>query len=432
MYDWILSIGLLDPVLLWPFYLLSAALVVYLLARRPTLRRVLLTLVGMLAGAALALVFVIIANATSMFGRTLEWQTTVWGVCGLAAVGLAVVNLWGGRWWRTVIAAISIVVFLLTLTLGVNAFYGLNRNVAAFFGITVSNPIPLPTGTPTATNDPDVPLYQSWEPPADMPATGRQSTTAIPGTKSGFAAREAGVYLPPAALTANPPALPLVILMMGQPGTTDPSYIANVLDPLAAANKGLAPVVLVVDQLGDPQVDPACANSTRFGNVETYITEDVVDYANTLPFVDRDHSSWIIAGYSNGGACAFKYAAEHPDIWPNLLSISGELYAGSEHPQQTTNDVFGGDSAAFEASKPTSILASGTVAYPSSWALFTAGENDPDYVAQAQQGAAAAKAAGWDAEAYVVPGAGHVVDALEGGLAEGFKRLYPRLGLAPS
>lgn len=39
-------------------------------------------------------------------------------------------------------------------------------------------------------------------------------------------------------------------------------------------------------------------------------------------------------------------------------------------------------------------------------------------------------AAGRQADSYVVPGAGHVVDALEGGLAEGFARLYPRLGLS--
>lgn len=39
-------------------------------------------------------------------------------------------------------------------------------------------------------------------------------------------------------------------------------------------------------------------------------------------------------------------------------------------------------------------------------------------------------AAGRQADSHVVPGAGHAVDALEGGLAEGFARLYPRLGLS--
>lgn len=39
-------------------------------------------------------------------------------------------------------------------------------------------------------------------------------------------------------------------------------------------------------------------------------------------------------------------------------------------------------------------------------------------------------AAGRQADSHVAPGAGHVVDALEGGLAEGFARLYARLGLS--
>ncbi|WP_292683911.1 alpha/beta hydrolase-fold protein [Microbacterium sp. SCN 69-37] len=192
---------------------------------------------------------------------------------------------------------------------------------------------------------------------------------------------------------------------------------------------GDTPYVLVVDQLGDPNKDPACADSTVYGNVETYVTHDVVAFARTLP-VQQDPSQWTIVGYSNGGGCAFKYAAEHPDIWGNLLSVSGEIVPGSEHPDGTIADAFGGSPAAYEAAKPTSILTSHTGGYPNEWALFTAGQNDPAYVDQARQGAAAAAKARWNVDSYVVPGAGHVVDALEGGLAEGLARLYPRLGLS--
>jgi hypothetical protein len=45
----------------------------------------------------------------------------------------------------------------------------------------------------------------------------------------------------------------LVIMMMGQPGDPDPQYIAKILDAQAQKNNGLAPYVLVVDQLGDPR-----------------------------------------------------------------------------------------------------------------------------------------------------------------------------------
>ncbi|QCQ15997.1 alpha/beta hydrolase [Microbacterium sp. RG1] len=426
----LLEIRIVSPVLIGVFCAVSLVALGYLLWRPGRGRWLLHAAVAFGLGAVLALVVSVLADATGMFGITLPWQVKTWASAGLGATAVAVANLWDSRWRRRVIALISAVVFLLTTTLGINAHFGLNATLANFLHIQIDKPIVIPTASPGAW-DPDVPLSQSWQPPSDMPASGKQGTVSIPATKSGFAARQAGLYIPPAGLTANPPLLPLVILMMGQPGDPDPQYIAATLDAAAAKNKGLAPYVLVVDQLGDPTRDPACADSPMYGNVETYVTQDVVDFARTLPVIPRAQD-WIIAGYSNGGGCAFTYAAKHPDIWGNLLSISGEIVPGSEHPDETIADVYGGSEAAYKASQPMSILASGAVAYPNEWALFTAGENDPGYVAQAQTGAAAAAAAGWDAQSYIVPGAGHVVDALEGGLAEGFARLYPRLGLAPS
>lgn len=426
----LLEIRIVSPVLIGVFCAASLVALGYLLWRPGRRRWLLHAAVAFGLGAVLALVVSVFADATGMFGITLPWQVKAWASAGLGATAVAVANLWGSRWRRRVIALIAAVLFLLTTTLGINAHFGLNATLANFLHIQIDKPIVIPTASP-GTWDPDVPLSQSWQPPSDMPASGKQGTVSIPATKSGFAARQAGLYIPPAGLTANPPLLPLVILMMGQPGDPDPQYIAATLDAAAAKNKGLAPYVLVVDQLGDPTRDPACADSPMYGNVETYVTQDVVDFARTLPVIPRAQD-WIIAGYSNGGGCAFTYAAKHPDIWGNLLSISGEIVPGSEHPDETIADVYGGSAAAYKAAQPMSILASGTVAYPNEWALFTAGENDPEYVAQAQTGATAAAAAGWDAQSYIVPGAGHVVDALEGGLAEGFARLYPRLGLAPS
>ncbi|MEV7694406.1 alpha/beta hydrolase-fold protein [Microbacterium sp. NPDC089189] len=428
---WLLSIDIVDPVLIGVCCALSALVLAYLTVRTGARRWVRRVVMGAVAGAAAAAIFTVFANVTGMFGMPLPWQAVAWGVGGLAAVGVAVVNLFGTRWWRRLIAAFGAVLFLVTTTLGINAYFGLNTTLASFLHISLETPIAVPTPTPGQTDDPGVPLYTRWQAPAGMPTTGKTGTVTIPATASGFAARPASLYTPPAALTDQAPLLPLVILMMGQPGDPDPQYIARTLDAYAAQHEGLAPYALVVDQLGDPTRDPACGDSAMYGAVETYVTKDVVAFARTLPVIQRP-SEWIIAGYSNGGGCAFKYAAEHPEIWGNLLSVSGELFPGSEHPDETTTDVFGGSASAFEAAKPVSILQSGAVAYPDSWALFTAGENDPDYVSQARAGAAATAAAGWRSDVFVVPGAGHVVDALEGGLHEGFARLYPRLGLAPS
>jgi len=422
----LLELRIDEPWLIGALCVASIALTLYLLVRRQPSRWPLWAALAMAAGAGSAVAFAIFARKADLFGMALPWQAIAWGMAGLAAVGVAVANFWRASWRRRMLAAASIPVVLLTTTLGINAYYGLNPTVASFLHIQINRPV-----TVTGVTGPDAggPLYQTWQPPADMPSTGEQGTIEIPATTSGFAARTAGIYEPPAARTAHPPRLPLVIMMLGQPGDPDPQYIAKILDAQAQKNKGLAPYVLVVDQLGDPTKDPACADSTAYGNVETYVTRDVVDFARTLP-VQQAPGEWTIVGYSNGGGCAFKYAAEHPDIWGNVLSVSGEIVPGSEHPDETIADVFGGSAAAYTAAAPTSILSAHVAAYPDEWALFTAGQNDPAYIDQARRAAAAAAKAGWNVDSFVVPGAGHVVDALEGGLAEGFARLYPRLGLS--
>lgn len=426
----ILQFRVVEPWFVGTLCLLSVVAVVFLALRRRPEPWPLWASVSVAAGALAAVLFALVATWTGVFGMSLPWQAVAWGAGGLAAIGLGIANFWRARWGRRVVAAVSIVLFLLTTTFGINAYYGLNTTLASVLGIQIHRPITIPTGAHSGEPESHAPLYQRWQAPPDMPAKGEQGTIEIPATQSGFSARLAGFYKPPAALTAHPPRLPLVIMMMGQPGDPDPQYIAKILDAQAEKNNGLAPYVLVVDQLGDATRDPACGDSTMYGNVETYVTKDVVDFARTLPVQQRPRQ-WIIAGYSNGGGCAFKYAAEHPEIWGNLLSVSGEIAPGSEHPDETIAHVFDGSAASYDAAKPARILASaGAGAYPDQWALFTAGEHDPDYIDQARQGAAAATAAGWQADSYVVPGAGHVVDALEGGMAEGFARLYPRLGLS--
>jgi enterochelin esterase-like enzyme len=438
MGDAILRLNIIDGPLIWIVFALSAAAFVYLLVRPPRVRWVLTALIGLLAGALIAFATIWIVEALNLFGVPLTVQTDAWVVVTFAAIGLAVVNLWRSRWWRKVIAIVGILLFAASGTLGVNAYFGLNPTVASLFGITVENPIdignkPKPTPTDGSTPDPAtpaVPLYQSWQPPADMPTTGKTGTQVIPATASGFSSRPAGIYLPPAAQVPDAPELPLVILMMGQPGNPDPQYIATVLDEYAAKNKGLAPIVIVADQLGDPDLDPVCSDTAALGNAETFITEDVVGWARANLRILPDPAHWVIAGYSNGGGCAFKYGAKYPELWGNVLDISGEEYPGSEEPDQVIAKLFGGDAAAFEAQKPEAILTSGAHLYPDTTAIFTVGGNDPTFIPEAQGAADAAKAAGWNTTYYVIPGAGHVVDALEGGFEKGFEVLYPRLGLS--
>ena len=425
------GIPIIDGPVPWIAYGIAAMLFLVLLIRRPTRRWVLTALIALVVGGALGYGVFWLVRVTDMFGGDIPDAVGWWAAGTLAAIALAVANLWSSPWWRKLLAILGIVVFAAAGTIGINAVFGLNPTLGSLFGIVDENPIVVPTGSPSATAA-DGPLYETFTPPPDMPAQGQQGTQVIPATASGFDARPAGIYLPPAALVANAPALPLVIMMMGHPGNPDPTAISAVLGDFAAKNKGLAPIVIVADQLGPNGDDPACADSAAYGSAETYITTDVVEWARQNLNIIQDPASWVIAGYSNGGGCAAKYLATYPDKWKNLIDVSGEPFPGSEDPDQVTATIYGGDAAAFEASKPVNIMkAAAPGAYQGITAVFTAGSEDPTYIAAAQELTAEALDVGMSVTYYEVPGAGHVGDALSGGLQEGFTVLYPVLGLAP-
>jgi S-formylglutathione hydrolase FrmB len=323
---------------------------------------------------------------------------------------------------------VGALVFAVTATLGINAFYGLHPTLASFLGISLAPKVDLDPVQPNAPVRHQVPLWESWKPPAELPAEGTTAQVVIPPQSSGFASRPAGLYLPPAAQVPNPPALPLVVLMMGQPGNPDPQYVAAVLNDYASHHDGLAPIVIVADQLGDPYVDNLCLDSPLHGRPETFINRDVVDWArNHLNIID-DRKYWTIAGYSHGGQCAISFAAKHPSVWGNVLDISGEEYPGAEEPETNLREMFGGSQSAYDAVKPINILKQRT--YPDTDAIFTASTDDPVYLEASRRLGAAARAAGMTVTNYEVPNGGHVIGALNGGLNKGFEVLYPRLGLS--
>ncbi|MFE1663741.1 alpha/beta hydrolase-fold protein [Microbacterium sp. P02] len=409
-------------------YAVGIVLVAVLLFRRVTPRWLLTAVLGIGLGALVGFGIFFLANVSGAFGDALPPEVGVWATIAFAGIGLAVVSLWSSPVWRKIVAAFAILWFAIVGMIGVNAFYGLNPTLGSIFGVSSDNPIAIPTPNPSTTAS--GPLYASWTPPSGMPQKGSQGTQVIPGTVSGFNARPAGLYLPPAAQVQGAPALPLVILMMGYPGNPDPSYIGAVLDDFAAKNKGLAPIVIVADQIGTVG-DPACADSSAFGNAETYIKTDVVNWAKKNLNIIEDPKYWVIAGYSNGGGCAIKYGAQQPDVFKNILDISGEEFPGSEDVASVTAQIYGGDSAKFEASKPINIMAAAPAGtYAGVTAVFTVGGNDPGFQPAQQAVSAAASKAGMTVTSYTVPGAGHVVDGLNGGLQEGFTVLYPVLGLS--
>jgi enterochelin esterase-like enzyme len=432
MNEALLKFVIIDSPFVGAVYAFGVVAVLYLAARKPTRRWVITGATAIAAGLAGAFLTLWIVNSTGVLGVGLSVTTSVWVYAVFSAICLAIANLWRSRVIRKIIAALSIALFLLVGAVGINSDFGLDRTIGDFVGISTQKTVVLPRVQPVPSQPPkllaDGALWANWKAPADMPSAGTTSQVVIPNTASGFPSRPAGLYLPPAALVKNPPALPLVIMLMGQPGNPDPSFQAAALNAFAARHNGLAPIVLVADQLGNPAQDPFCLDTAKYGKAETFLSIDVVNWARTHLHVLQDASHWTIAGYSNGGECALSLGARFATTWGNVLDISGEEYPGSEHPAKTLASVFGGNQAAYNAVKPLNVLP--TQHYPDTTAIFTVGSDDPRYIVQAKRVAEATRAAGWQVTYFEVPNGGHVLGALNGGLNEGYRTLYPRLGLS--
>ena len=422
-----LTIEIIDSPFMWTFYVLSVIAVVYLLIRRRTTRWTLRAFIGIVAGAIVSVGLVIAVQLLNPFGSPLSSQVDLVVILTFAALGLAAVNLWQSRWWRKLIALLSIVVFLVSAALAINASFGLNKTVGAVFGVTTEKPLDVtdPIGTPTA--DPKSPLYQSWTAPSGMATEGRVGSVDIPNKSSGFKARQAVVYVPPAAQVAQPPALPVVIMLNGQPGTPGVGDTQNELDQLAAKNDGLAPIVVNPDQLGDPARDPLCLDTSR-GKVETYIMKDVVPWVKAHFHTLQGAKYWSVVGFSNGGQCASYFGSKYPNVIGNVGDLSGDEYQGVEDKTSVLRDIFGGDQKAYEAVWPVTLMSERK--YPDCFGVYTVGASDAQFVDGVKKNYLAAKAAGFTAIYSEIQGAGHDASAVTGGIKAVYEALYPRLGLS--
>lgn len=442
----ILSLNIIDGRVLIAFAVVSAVALGYLIFRRvsraiplghraprahPVRRWAIIVVIGAASGAAFAVMVLVLTEIVfNVFGLPLDSDTRAWAIGAFAAVGIAVVNLGRERWWRRVIAGCSIALFVATATLGINVGYGLNPTFASLLGFPVAQPLAVPKSVPTPTPvqaGPPKPLWQTWKAPVDMPAVGKMGTVVIPATASGFVARPAYLYLPPAALVANPPALPVLILMMGQPGGPDSStrYLPT-LNQFAATHHGLGPIVLTVDQIGSPTKNPLCIDSSA-GKVHTYLMTDVVNYVRSTLHAANGPLNWAVGGYSNGGECALSFGAKHPDVFGSIVDISGEIGPSLGSVATTIRLGFGGNEAAYAAEQPLTIMKANH--YIDTLAVFTDGSTDTYYGPEGAAAEAAAKAAGMTTARFVGQGIGHRADAILYGLPMALPLLYPRWGL---
>jgi len=399
-FHWVMGTRLEVPTKLVPADVLFG--VVALLALLPALRRwrpraALVRLGVTVAGALVGLLACwVVGDLMNAFDVVLTPVTRMWVALATGSLALAVAAIAQGGRGRRVLGGVLVPLALLVPALGVNVDYAAYPTLNA---LVQPQPFPvLDLADPAAT-----PVV------AAAPTAGRIGTVHIPATRSGFPARPTVVYLPPAALRPDPPALPVIVSLSGQPGSPGDMFtvgrIATVLDAYAARHHGEAPIVVSADQLAVAGHNPMCVDSS-IGNSATYITEDVPAWVTSHLHVDPDRGSWGLVGFSQGATCAMQFLSGHPDRFAAALAISSELQPVDRGPQNSADEAFGGSLRQWEAAAPRAVLAAhGHYRATAVW--LTAGAADHRFVDDARALGKSARAAGIHTVVVSAPGSGH-------------------------
>jgi len=400
-----------------------AVLLVVRRDRRWFTRRVPLALLAALVLLGLAQLVLVV---TKPFPDGLPWLVPLWIGLGLLGITLAVAGWRGQRWWRRVLTVAALVAVVLGAANNVNHVYQPFPTVAAALQLPPYDQVDASdvlTQVEVSTAS-----LADWTPPKDMPTTGALSQVTIPATTSGFPARPAWVYLPPAYLTASRPALPVLVMLGGQPGSPrdwiDGGQLAQRLDAWADHHHGLAPVVVMPDDLGGEASNPLCMDSA-LGKADTYLSVDVPAWISANLQVDTDHADWAVGGFSYGGTCALQLATNHPSLFSTAFIASGQRAPTLGDEDKTVQATFGGNQAAFDAVDPLHLLAAHQ--YPQLGAYVVVGKDDDDYRPQAQELITALEASGASVTSTQLPG-GHSWDVWGPGFEGALPWLTQRMG----
>jgi len=441
--------------------LLAVGLLVLALARRTPRSALAVLLLAMAIGAGIGLFLCwLLSDRLDLFDVSLSPISRAWVAAAFGGVGAATTAaLRPGRGRRTAaIAAIPLV--LLAGGIGVNADFGQYPTLGSLAGDPVAARVPTSVlalqaahapgdarasapdeatapapgdATAPAPDDAATPLGARGT-PAGSPPHGVVGTVTIPATVSHFHARAAYLYLPPAALAAHPPALPVLILLSGQPGgpqnMVQSGKVRATFDAFAAAHHGFAPIVVIPDQLGQPQLNPMCVDSA-LGDAATYLTVDVPQWIRTHLTVQTTPAAWAIGGFSEGGTCSIQLGAGHPELFGGIFDISGQLAPLNGTVQQTIDRGFGGNAAAYRAAVPLALLTDGTP-FRDTVAVFVSGQFDARYGPQADAVSAAARRAGMRVIRAISPGTAHDWHTVQWALRTQLAPIERQLGLERS
>jgi S-formylglutathione hydrolase FrmB len=267
-------------------------------------------------------------------------------------------------------------------------------------------------------------------------AAGTTVVVDIPGTLSHFDARDALVYLPPAWFASSTPRLPTLLLLPGVPGGpedwTDDGDADLIANDFARDHDGNAPVIVMPDVTGQEDGDSECVNSTKYGAVEAYLTEDVPAYVRSIFRASVGPGSLAVAGASAGGTCSTVLALRNPTVFRTFASFSG--FTTPTYLDDTIAEsvpiLYNGSEAAYRSHDPLTLLAQNQ--YPETSAWYDSGTGDHQPWEDVNRLAAASRRAGMNDVCLLgIPG-GHTWEVWQQSLSAALPWLSAHLGLTPA
>ena len=275
----------------------------------------------------------------------------IWtGLTGFA-IGVAILGWRRTGWWRRAASLAAVPLCLLTTAMALNTWVGYFPTVQVAWNQLTAGPLP---------DETDPATIAAMQKAGTVLTHGSVVKVDIPDTASGFKHRTELVYLPPKWFATNPPPkLPVVMMIAGEFNTPADwlrtGNAAAIVDNLAQAHGGNAPVLVFVDSGGSFNNDTECVNGVR-GNVADHLTKDVVPYVNAHYGTSPSPADWGIVGWSMGGTCAVDLTVMHPELFNSFVDIAGDTGPNAGTHDQTVARLYGGNANAWAQFDPATVI----------------------------------------------------------------------------
>ncbi|MCU1453052.1 MAG: esterase [Acidimicrobiales bacterium] len=181
---------------------------------------------------------------------------------------------------------------------------------------------------------------------------------SVAGPASGIT-RSAYVYLPPQYFDPATPRrrFPVLYLIHGSPGGPEDwingGRVDRAMDHLIARHAVVPFIVVMPDANGSHHSDQECIDAPHGPQDETYLTTDVVRWADAHLRTLADRADRAVGGLSSGGYCGVNLAFRHQDEFSAVVSHSG---TGFPDHDRSTGDLFGGRADLERVNTPVTYL----------------------------------------------------------------------------